>query len=113
MKTTKYRIVDVLRDRSRLYVTDWMAAGGDLDFYYVWSHDVRKATVFDTRDQAIIAAERIEARIRAWRGQHPDHGNEHPRPNPVRIVPTSGGNWVEWTPAAASPLASSEKGAAS
>jgi hypothetical protein len=70
VKTTKYRIVE-LRDRPRLYVTNWMPDRGSDDFCYEWCHDVRKATVFGTRAEAMASAERIEARIRAWRAERP------------------------------------------
>jgi hypothetical protein len=101
MKTTRYRIVDVSSDRVRSYVADWLPGTGALDHYLIMTCDVRRAHVFEDRTAAIEAAERIEARIVQWRGANPDP-DRRPR-NPVRIVPTTGGTWVEWTPRAVEP----------
>jgi hypothetical protein len=95
---TRYRIVDITPDGRRHYISR-QAVGEGGNWELGWTSDVRDAHIFESRDLAIAAAEKLEERIRTYRISH----SLPPRRDPVRIVPTTGGNWVEWRPSVASP----------
>lgn len=108
--STKYRIVDITSSGQRLYRTwvEWGSGKAQAEpttperGEFGWAHDVRDAVVFESRAAAIAEAERAEDNARRYRAAR----GLPPRSAPVRIVPTTGGNWIAWTPATVVPIPS-------
>jgi hypothetical protein len=89
-----YRLVEYLPRGGRLWIADYwqVVVPGGYSIGYVWSHDVKRATLFN-REDALAAATIIDRERAVYRAARPELLVYPLRP--LKVMPTTGGTGVE------------------